>query len=219
MARSVSHHPDEAFDHAVLDQIEHSPRGAVPSTPSYQDALRRLYAARQVFANADHPDGHVTARSLAKLPLFHAQNLDSLIAGRINPAELEGNGPIFDRYVAWLPAERRAAAEARRLAIVGRSVHHRVKAVAAGVHDLVHSLFLVPGAGPRPGLPGNYLHGSLFESAAHPGAWGVIVHDAQDGVAVIEAPSLTEATGTLKDMLESAPFHLQELEALGFHYG
>jgi hypothetical protein len=217
LALLVSHHPDEAFDHAVLEQIEHSPRGIVPSTPSYQDSLRRLYAARQVFAHADYPDGHVTARSLAKLPLFYASNLDQLAQGAISPAQLESNGAIFDRYCAALAPVRRPAAEALRRTIVGRPVHHRVKAIAAGVHDLVHSLFLVPGAGYRSSMPGNYLYGSLVESAAHIGAWGVIVHDAQDGVALFEAPELRAAIAKLQELLASAPFHMEELEAIGFH--
>lgn len=212
----MSRNPDEAFDQAVLVQIEQSPRGAVPSTPSYQDALRRLYAAKQVFAHADFPDGHVTARALANQPLFHARNLDELAAGKIGPAALEPSAAIFDRYIAWLPADRRPLAEARRATIVGRPVHHRVKAVAAGVHDQVHSLFLVPGAGPRPGLPGNYLHGSLFESAAHPGGWGVSVHDGQDGVALSESATLAEAVAALMNLLGSAPFHLEEIDSLGF---
>ena len=54
--------PNAEFDHAVLDKIDASPIGAVPTTPAYQDALRRLYAARQVYASADHKGGHVTAR-------------------------------------------------------------------------------------------------------------------------------------------------------------
>src|SRR5689334_2204414 len=72
--RSMSIDPHHAFDQTVLDQIEHSAVGAVPMTPSYQDALKRLYASHQVYASADHRDGHVTARSLVGLPSFYAEN-------------------------------------------------------------------------------------------------------------------------------------------------
>ena len=40
----MPHDPHAEFDHKVLDQIEHSPVGAVPRTPLYQDALGRPYA-------------------------------------------------------------------------------------------------------------------------------------------------------------------------------
>ncbi|MBS0662622.1 MAG: hypothetical protein JSR48_05115, partial [Verrucomicrobia bacterium] len=85
------------------------------------------------------------------------------------------------------------------------------------LQDPVHSIFLVPGAGPHPGLPGNYLHGSLFQASAGASAWTVHVHDSDDGDALAEAPDLATALGCLKDVLASAPFHLSELEALGFH--
>ena len=65
--------------------IEHSPVGAVPFTPTYQDAMKRLYASHQVYADADHKNGHVTARSLAKKPHFQANTLESVIAGKIGP--------------------------------------------------------------------------------------------------------------------------------------
>jgi hypothetical protein len=210
----MPHDPNEHFDHTVLDMIEHSPVGAVPATPAYQDAIKRLYASHQAYADADHKDGHVTVRSLARRPSFHAMNLDELIAGRIAPEALEPNATIFDRYVQSLPADRRARAEARRLGVAGRPVHHRTKATA--VHDLVHSLFLVPGAGPHPGLPGNYLYGSLYETGAATGAWALAIHDSDDGAAVFEAADLPVAIAKLQEVLASAPFNMNELEALDF---
>lgn len=208
--------PQDQLAQTVLDMIEHHPQGAVPATPAYQDTLRRLYATHQVYASADFKDGHVTVRSLAGAPVFHAANLPDLIAGRIAPEALEANGPIFDRYVAHLPAAFRPRAEAQRLRVVGKPVHHRTK---QSVHDPVHSLFLVPGTGPHPGLPGNYLYGSLFETSPDPatGHWAVQLHDADDGAAVYDATSLAEALGKVEEAIASAPFTLGELDALGFH--
>jgi hypothetical protein len=100
-------HPDAQFDQTVLDVIEHSPIGAVPHTPSYVDALRRLYDSHQVYANADHKGGHVTARSLAGKPGIAASNLDEFLAGKIDVDALEANARIFDRYVQALPAGQR----------------------------------------------------------------------------------------------------------------
>lgn len=100
----MPHNPHANFDQTVLEMIEHSPVGAVPVTPAYQDAIRRLYVANRAYADADHKDGHVTARSLAKLPLFHANNLMELVASQIAPEALEANGSIFDRYIQSLPA-------------------------------------------------------------------------------------------------------------------
>ena len=77
----MSQDPNAEFDHTVLDKIDFSPIGAVPVTPAYQDALKRLYAAQQVYASADHKGGHVSARSLAALPSFHANNLTDFMAG------------------------------------------------------------------------------------------------------------------------------------------
>jgi len=218
---TMSHDPHAQIDQTVLDMIEHSPTGAVPHTPTYQDALRRLYATHQVYASADHKDCHVTVRSLAKLPLFHATNLDALIAGKIEAADLEGNAAIFDRYLQSLPAALRAKAETYRLKLVGRPILHR-KHHGAGeapeIHDPVHSLFLVPGAGHHPGIPGNYLYGFLNE-VLHPGAastWTIRLHDADDGAATLQAASLPDALTAFKDVLSSAPFHLKELDALGF---
>lgn len=216
----MSQDPHASFDQTVLDLIEHSPTGAVPFTPTYQDALKRLSASHQVYGSADHKDGHVTVRSLAALPLFHAGNLDALGAGTIQPADLEANAAIFARYVASLPAALRPKAEAHRLKVVGRPIHHRKHhgALPAGIHDPVHSLFLVPGTGPHPGLPGNYLHGSLFEvlHAGAPATWAVQLHDADDGAATCETPTLPAALEKMQEALASAPFHLSELDALGF---
>jgi hypothetical protein len=217
----MAHDPHAPFDQAVLDMIEHSPIGAVPNTPAYQDAIARLYASHQAYADADHKDGHVTARSLAKLPPFHANNLDGLIAGLIEPAALESNASIFERYVQSLPTARRAKAESFRTHVAGRPAHHRAKQIG-GVktvvaHDPIHTLFLVPGTGPHPGLPGNYLHGSVLQLNAGPAsAWAVHIHDSDDGAALCDAPTMPEALAKLAEVLESAPFHMNELEALGF---
>ena len=209
--------PNAEFDHAVLDKIELSPVGAVPTTPAYQDALRRLYAAQQVYASSDHKRGHVTARSLATLPSFHAHNLSALIAGEISDDLLESNASIYDRYVQSLALDLRAKAEKLRLMVIGKAVHHRTKAGHAVVHDPLHTLFLVPGAGPHPGLPGNYLHGSVFHVGDEVTGSGMVhVHDSDDGASLYETPKLPEALAKLQEVLDSAPFHLNELEALGF---
>ena len=210
--------PHAPFDQTVLDMIEHSPIGAVPNTPSYQDAIKRLYASHQAYADADHKDGHVTARSLARLPSFYATNLDALTAGQIAPEALESNASIFDRYVKSLPADRRAKAEGYRLTVAGRVAHHRAKHGGAIAHDPLHTLFLVPGTGPHPGLPGNYLHGSLFQVNANAAAnsWAVHIHDSDDGAALCDAPTMEAVLAKLQEVLASAPFNLNELEALGF---
>ncbi len=210
--------PHAEFDHTVLDMIEHSPVGAVPVTPSYQDALKRLQAAQQVYAHADHPGGYVTARSLAELPLFHAQNLDAFIAGSIAEEALESNGSIYDRYVGSRPAGDRDRAEALRDLVIGKSTHHRAKHGVEVIHDPLHTLFLVPGAGPNPGFPGNYLYGSVFHVGPDEatGNWVVGVHDSGDGEAVYKVPALPAALEKLQEVLASAPFHLVEMEALSF---
>jgi hypothetical protein len=214
----MSHDPHAEFDHAVLDKIELSPTGAVPTTPAYQDALSRLYAAQQVYANADHKGGHVTARSLARLPFFHAHNLDAFIAGQITDDALEPNAGIYDRYVRSLSAGHQARAEDGRLMVIGKPAHHRAKHGGEAVHDPLHTLFLVPGAGPHPGLPGNYLHGSVFHAGPDEatGSWVVQLHDSDDGASVFNAPTLPAALTKLQEVLASAPFHLNELAALGF---
>jgi hypothetical protein len=209
--------PNVEFDHAVLDKIEASPIGAVPLTPAYQDALRRLYAHGQVYASADHKGGHVTARSLASLPSFHANNLDAFIAGKITDEALEPNKSIYDRYVASLPAAHRARAEGHRLAVIGKAILHRAKHGMAAVHDPLHTLFLVPGAGPHPGLPGNYLHGAVFHIGDEAtGSWVIHVHDSEDGASLFKSPKLPETLAKLQEVLASAPFELRELDGLGF---
>ena len=214
--RTMPQNPHAPFDETVLEMIEHSPVGAVPNTPSHQDALARLHASHQVYTDADHKDGHVTARSLARRPCFHARNLDALIAGAIDATALESNAGIFDRYVASLPAERRATAESVRTVVAGRPAHHR-KHGDAIAHNPMHTLFLVPGAGPHVGLPGNYLYGSVLQLGADAAAgWAVHIHDSDDGAARCDAPSMNEALAKLQEVLASAPFHLSELEALGF---
>jgi hypothetical protein len=218
----MSQDPHAQFDSTVLEMIEHSPIGAVPMTPSYQDALKRLYFAHQVYADADHKDGHVTARSLARLPNFHASNLAALIAGTVSPEALESNFGIFDRYVQSLPADRRGRAEGFRTKVAGRPILHRSKHLGAEklphAHDLVHTLFLVPGTGPHPGLPGNYLHGSLLEAGAGApaGPWAIQVHDNDDGAAVFTASALPAALAKLQEVLDSAPFNMNELAGLDF---
>ncbi len=213
----MPHNPHARFDETILDMIEHSPVGAVPLTPSYQDALGRLYASHQIYADADYKGGHVTARSLARKPSFHASNLDALIAGTIAAEALEPNAAIFDRYVASLPVDRRATAEALRVLIAGRPAHHR-KHGGVIAHDPVHSLFLVPGAGPNVGVPGNYLYGSIFQLSLDPAkpGWAIHLHDSDDGAAQFEAPAMAAALEKFQEVLASAPFAMNELEALGF---
>jgi len=212
--------PHSEFDHAILDLIERSPIGAVPSTPAYQDALKRLYAAHQVYASADHKDGHVTARSLAGAPSFHANNLEAVMNGQLTAEALESNASIFDRYVGSLPAVRRAKAETFRATVAGRPAHHRAKHASGGtfvVRDPVHTLFLVPGTGPHHGLPGNYLYGSALQlSADDASAWAIHLHDCDDGVAVCDVPNLHAALEKVVEVVACAPFTMNELEALGF---
>jgi hypothetical protein len=213
----MSHDPNAEFDHTVLDKIEASPIGALPLTPAYQDALNRLYAARQVYVSADHKGGHVTARSLASLPTFQAENLPALIAGEIDDEALESNASIYDRYVQSLPEELRARAESHRLAVIGKPILHRARHGQDVVHDPMHTLFLVPGGGPHPGLPGNYLHGAVFHIGDEAtGSWVVHLHDSEDGACAFRTPRLADALGKLEEVLASVPFHLTELDALGF---
>lgn len=213
----MPHDPFAQIDQSVLEMIEHSPVGAVPHTPTYQDALARLTASHQVCVSADHKDGYVTVRSLSALPVFHAQNLAAFLAGTQEIDALEPDASIFARYVQSLPADLRERAETHRPKVVARPVHHRAKPGAEAAHDPVHTLFLVPGGGPNPGLPGNYLHGSVFETGAvDADTWAVQVHDSLDGAAICEASSRAEAFEKLEEVLASAPFLLSELEALGF---
>jgi hypothetical protein len=210
--------PNAEFDHATLDKIEASPIGALPNTPAYQDSLRRLYAAQQVYPSADHKGGHVTARSLIQLPFFHANNLEAFIAGEINDDALESNASIYERYVQSLGIDQRAKAESYRLTVIGKAVHHRAKHGVVAIHDPLHTLFLVPGAGPHPGLPGNYLHGAVFHVGDEAtGNWVIHVHDREDGASLFSTPKLPDALAKLQEVLASAPFHLNELDGLGFH--
>lgn len=209
--------PDAAFDEAVLNKIEQSPVGAVPHTPAYVDAVTRLSHAQKIYPDADHKDGWVTARSLAQRPTFHASNWEDFAAGRIVDTGLESNASVFSRYVASLPMTLQARAEAQRLKVAGKPIQHRAKAGTA-FHDPIHSLFIVPGAGPNPGLVGNYLYGTVVQLGADAAtsAWAVDVHDRDDGVVLFDAADLTEAAAKLAEVLESVPFHLWELEGLGF---
>lgn len=211
--------PNAQFDQSVMEMIEHSPIGAVPHTTSYVESLTRLYAAHQVYPSADHKGGHVTARSLSGQPVFAASNLDAFAEGKLEPEALEPNAAVFDRYLAWLPPASRPRAESVRLKVTGKPVHHR-KHHGEGAHahhDPVHSLFLVPGAGPHHGLPGNYLYGSIFQSGgSSAGSWAIHLHDTDDGASFFQAPDLKAALGKLHELLETAPFHLGELEDFGF---
>lgn len=196
--------------------IEHSPVGAVPRTPTHQDALERLQASHQIYPDADHANGFVTVRSLAARPCIHANNIEAWGAGAIEATALESNASIFNRYVAELPADLRAKAETLRLLVAGRPAHHR-KHAGEVAHDPVHTLFLVPGAGPHPGIPGNYLHGSLLQLGRDPAkGWAVHLHDRDDGAALCDVPALADGLAKLQEVFASAPFHLNELGALGF---
>jgi hypothetical protein len=213
----MPHDAHAEFDHNVLDLIEASPVGAVPRTPAYQDALERLRASHQVYPDADHKDGFVTVRSLAKRSCFHATNLEAWGAGAIAAAALESNAAIFNRYVAALPAGLHAKAETHRLLVAGRPALHR-KHGGVLATDPVHTLFLVPGAGPNPGIPGNYLYGSVLQLGADPatGGWSLHLHDSDDGAAMCDVPTQRDALEKLQEVIASAPFHLNELGALGF---
>jgi hypothetical protein len=210
------------LDHTVLDIIDHSPIGAVPATPTYMDTLRRLIAAHQVYPSADHKGGYVTARALAALPVFRANNLDALLAGKIDATDLEVNASIFSRYVQSLPAALQARAESLRLLVAGKAAHHRAKHVGDQkivAHDPVHMLFLVPGTGPHPGIPGNYLHGSALQLRADDdSSWAVHIHDSDDGMAFADVLNIAAALEKMQEVLASAPFNMNELAALGFSF-
>jgi hypothetical protein len=159
----------------------------------------------------------VTARSLSARPSFHASNLDALFAGTIEPSALEANAAIFDRYVKALPPALAPKAEAIRLKVAGRPVHHRVHGGVV-VQDPIHTLFLVPGTGRATGIAGNYLYGSLLQLDPQPATsrWAVHLHDSDDGAVMFETPTLADALAKLQEVIASAPFHLSELEGLGF---
>jgi hypothetical protein len=205
------------FDETVQEMIERSPVGAVPHTPAYDDAIKRLSAAQKIYPAADHKEGFVTARSLARRPTFHAANWEEFAAGKISDELIEPNASVFNRYVVSLPPELHARAEAVRARVAGKPVMHRAKAGAV-FHDPIHALFLLPGSGPNRGLPGNYLFGTVVQLGADPAtsAWAVDVHDAEDGVVLFDAVDLAAAAAKLQEVLESAPFYLWELEGLGF---
>lgn len=212
----MSHDPHAQFDQTVLDMIEHSPVGAVPHTPAYQDGLNRLRAAHQVYVSADHKNGYVTVRSLAALPLFYAENLEAFMTGKVAAEALETDASVFSRYVQSLPASLREKAEQGRAMVVEKRAHHRAKHGTVA-HDPVHSLFLVPGSGPHPGLTGNYLYGSALQATVETASrWAVHVHDADDGAAFCEVASQADAWEKLQEVFASAPFQLSELESLGF---
>jgi len=213
---AMPHDPHAEFDQNVLEMIEHSPVGALPNTPSYQDALLRLSAAHQVYAHADYEGGHVTARSLAARPVFFADNLNAFATGQIDEHAIESNASIFTRYVQSLPTALRDKAESFRANVAVPPPRHRAK--LAVTHDPLHTICLVPGTGRHHGLPGNYLHGSLLEmsSDSAPPSWAIHLHDCDDGAAMLDAPTLAAAVAAVRDLLECAPFHLEELEALGF---
>ena len=212
----MPHHADEQFDHALLDLIEHSSTGAVPQTPTHQDALRRLIASHTVYSSAEHAGNYVTARSLSGLPSFSPNNLHALFTGEIEA--VESNASVFERYVHSLPAALQSHARSLLATVAGRPAKNRAKHGMPAAHDPVHALFLVPGAGSHPGLPGNYLYGFLAEG--HAGAtgtdWSLHLHDREDGEAVWHTADVKDAVAKLEELLESAPFHLRELEAFGF---
>lgn len=117
-----------------------------------------------------------------------------------------------------LPAGHRARAEGCRIIVAGKPAHHRAKHGGTVVHDPLHTFLLVPGAGPHPGLPANYLHGSVFHVGLDEttGSWEIHVHDSEDGASRFGAPTRPEALTKLQEVLERAPFHLNELDSLGF---
>ena len=213
----MPHDPNAQFDQAALDVIEHSPVGALPYTPAYRDALARLYASHQVYPSADHKGGHVTARSLRNLPSFFAENLDALVSGQ--DELLEPNASVFKRYVQSLPANLQGKAEALHATVAGRPALHRAKHGVV-VHDPVHSLFVVPGAGPHAGLPGNYLYGFLAQGGRGgvAGGWSIHLHDSEDGAVLFHTDDVKDAIAKVHEVIESAPFSMQELEALGFQF-
>ena len=205
------------LEQTVLEMIEHSPAGAVPHTPTYWDALGRLRASHQVYASADYKDGFVTVRSLAAKPAFYARNFEAFASGETAADGVETDASIYSRYVNSLPAALQARAEASRAAVVARKTQHRARHGVPAAQDPAHTLFLVPGTGPHPGLPGNYLHGSLYQKSVAPdGAWGIYLHDAEDGAARCELPDRAAALERFREVLASAPFQLAELDALGF---
>jgi hypothetical protein len=214
----MASNPHAQIDQTVLDLIEHSSTGVVPHTPAYQDALVRLRAAHQVYVSADHKNGFVSVRSLAALPSFYAQNLESFLTGGCDVTALESEASIYSRYVKSLPVALHAAAEERRASVVAKRTQHRVKHGGEVVQDPAHTIFLIPGAGPNPGLPGNYLYGSLLQTSldAAQGDWALHVHDREDGAALCTVGTQAAGFEKLQEVLASSPFLIGELESLGF---
>lgn len=214
----MPHNAHTEFDQHVLDMIDASPVGGVPRTPAHQAALAHLIAAHQVYVSADHADGYVTVRSLATQPLFAAENLADIVTGALDRSTLESDNTIYDRYVASLPESLQPAAEAYRQHVVGRRRLHRTRADGVEIHDPLHSLFLVPGGGLNPGLPGNYLFGALVEDEVDnpQSTWSLHLHDRLDGAASREGLTREAALASLDDLLASAPFLLSELEVLDY---
>lgn len=210
--------PLTQFDQHLLEMIEQSPTGTSPKTPAHQQALARLIAAHQVYHSADHQEGYATVHALTQLPLFYAHNLEDVMTGAAEESDLESDESIFDRYVASLPEALRESAKAARTTAVGRKLLHRSKHDGIVFHDPVHSLFLIPGGGLNPGLPGNYLHGSIFQDHVDDlaGAWALHIHDRDDGAATSEVPTREAALEKFHDVLACAPFLLSELDALNF---
>ncbi|MBC8012238.1 MAG: hypothetical protein H7067_19315 [Burkholderiales bacterium] len=213
----MPHDPLAEFDQTLLDVIENSPTGSVPHTPAYQDGLRRLRAVHQVYPAADYKNGYVTVRSLAAKPLFYAQNLEACLAGEVGVEALEADASVFSRYVGSLPPGLQAAAEAWRARVVAGKAQHRAHHGVVA-HDAAHTIFLIPGGGRAPGLPGDYLHGSVLQMGASgiEGPWVLQVHDREDDLTRCEVATLAEALAKLQDVLASAPFLLSELAPLGF---
>lgn len=205
---------DSVFDQTVLGLIEQTPNGVVPRTPIYDEAIARLRSAGQIYINADFAGGFATARSLAKLPVFAASNLEAWASGNEGTVTPESNLAVFDRYVASLRPEHRARAETFRVPLAGHPVHHRAKAGTAADAEPANLLFLVPGGSLHRTLPGNYLHGFIRKVAS--GGWELRVADAERGFARFEAGSKAEAVGKYEELVASVPFLLGELEALGF---
>lgn len=215
----MPHNPHEEIDHALLDMIERSPVGAVPRTPTFDEAIARLLASRQIYHSSDHRNGYVTARSMAALPVFLPAGLEALAtAGPEASASVESASGVFDRYASSLATNTKARALELRPAVVGKAVHHRPKSGgAAHARDPLHALFLVPGAGPQPGLPGNYLKGTLDELPAPNGAaWRIQIMDTDTDASVWTTADLGEAVARVAEVAACAPFHLDELAALGF---
>lgn len=212
--------PQAQFDEHVLDIIEQSPVGAAPRTPAHQDAIRRLQEAHQIYLSADFADGYATVRSLAPRPFFWAENLEEVLAGKKPVAELESDESIFERYVTSLPEALRPAAEASREHVIERRQMHRTHKGEEDVHDPLHTLLMMTGMGLNPGMPGNYLFGSLMQLEGTDedlsGRWKIHLHDRDDGAAYCEVASVASAFEKCEEVMASAPFHMSELQDLDF---